>query len=169
MKEKKEKIWLVCFQREEDWCNIESRRGTRTRRCIPPHSTTIFSQRRKAWLKLFASASTSITWWIVTATPLTNRCNSMCPSIPTLNQCFTSLNDISWKRIISMREESRAREPNFGNFSKVEEKIKVIKEIREYFRKFFHKKESFNFSHFRRKLKFHIFSCLKLCFKISKI
>ena len=29
------------------------------------------------------------------------------------------------------------------------------------------KKENFNFSHFRRK--FHMFSCLKFCFKISKI
>jgi len=66
-----------------------------------------------------------------------------------------------------MREKSRVQGRDFRNFH-VEERMKVIKEIHECFRRFFYQ-ENFNFSHFRRKLKFHIFSCLKFCFKISKI
>jgi len=40
-------------------------------------------------------------------------------------------------------------------------RMKVIKEIHERFERFFYQEENFNFSPFRRKLKFHIFSCLK--------
>ncbi|KAL5130628.1 Phosphoglycerate mutase-like protein AT74H [Glycine soja] len=41
------------------------------------------------------------------------------------------------KRLIGVREESRVRERNFGNFQ-VEERMKVIKEIRERFERFFY-------------------------------
>ena len=64
--------------------------------------------------------------------------------------------------------ESRVRERDFENFQ-VEEKIKVIKEINKRFKRLFYQKENFNFLPFRKKLKFHIFNCLKLYFKISKI
>ena len=67
-----------------------------------------------------------------------------------------------------MREKSRVREKDFENF-KVEERMKVIKEIRKCFRRLLCQEENLNFSPFRRKLKFHIFSCLKFCFKIPKI
>jgi len=49
------------------------------------------------------------------------------------------------------------------------EMMKVIKEICKRFKRFFYQEENFNFSPFRKKLKLHIFSCLKFCFKISKI
>ena len=71
-------------------------------------------------------------------------------------------------RIIDVRKELRVREQDFGNFQ-VEERMKVIKEICQYFRIFLYQEGNFNFSPFKRKLKFHIFSCLKFCFKIPKI
>jgi len=79
-----------------------------------------------------------------------------------LRRCFLK------KMIINVREESRVRERNFKNFQ-AEERMKVIKKIHKHFRRFFYQEYNFNFSHFRRKLKFHIFSCLKFCFKIPKI
>ena len=79
-----------------------------------------------------------------------------------LKRCFLK------KRIIDVREESRIREKDFRNFH-VKERMNVIKEIHECFESFFNQEENFNFSPFRRKLKFHIFSYLKLYFKISKI
>jgi len=72
------------------------------------------------------------------------------------------------KKIIGMRKELRVRERNFENFQ-VEEKIKVIKEIHKLFGRFFYQEEKINFSPLRKKLKLHIFNCLKFCFKISKI
>ena len=71
-----------------------------------------------------------------------------------LRHCFLK------KRIIGVREESRVREHDFENYQ-VEERMKVMNEIHEHFGTFFYQEENFNFSHFRRKLKFHIFSCLK--------
>jgi len=59
-----------------------------------------------------------------------------------------------------VREESRVRERDFRNFQ-VEERMKVIKEIYECFKRFLYQEENFNFLHLRRKLKLHIFSCLK--------
>ena len=50
----------------------------------------------------------------------------------------------------------------------VEEEIKVKKKIHEHFEIFFYQEKNFNLSLFRRKLKFHIFNCLKFCFKIQK-
>ena len=44
----------------------------------------------------------------------------------------------SRKRIIGVREESRVREQDFGNFQ-VEERMKVIKETRERFGRFFYR------------------------------
>jgi len=82
------------------------------------------------------------------------------------DRCSASSN-IFLKRIIDVREESQVRERDFRNFQ-VEERMKVIKEIHEHFGRFFYQEENSNFSHFKRKLKFHIFS-LKLCFKIPKI
>jgi len=79
-----------------------------------------------------------------------------------LRQCFLK------KRIIGEREELRVEERDFENFH-VEKRKKVIKKMHELFGRFFHQEENFNFSSFRRKLKFYIFSCLKFCFKISKI
>ncbi|KAL5124692.1 Phosphoglycerate mutase-like protein AT74 [Glycine soja] len=79
-----------------------------------------------------------------------------------LRRCFLK------KRIINVREKSQVRECDFGNF-KIKERMKVIKEIYERFRRFFYQEENFTFSPFRRKLKFHIFSCLKFCYKIPKI
>ena len=73
-------------------------------------------------------------------------------------QCFLK------KRIIGVREESWVRERDSENFH-VEERMKVIKETREHFGRFFYQEENFNFSPFRRKLKFCTFSCLKFCFK----
>ena len=64
-----------------------------------------------------------------------------------------------------MIEESRV---DFENFE-VKGDMNVIKEIHEHFLRFFHQEDNFNFSPFRRKLKFHNFICLKFCFKISKI
>ena len=78
-----------------------------------------------------------------------------------LRQCFLK------KMIIDMMEELQVREPNFENFQ-VEEMMKVIKKIRERFGMFLYQEENFNFSPFRKKLKSHIFSCLKFCFKILK-
>jgi len=66
-----------------------------------------------------------------------------------------------------VREESRVRERDFGNFQ-VEDRMKVIKEIRESFGRFFYQEENFNFSLFRRKLKLHIFSCLNSILKFQK-
>jgi len=79
------------------------------------------------------------------------------------------LHELKWyflkKKIIGVREESRVQERDFRNHlgGKEDEGYK------EHFRRFFYKEENFNFSPFRRKLKFHIFSCLKFCFKILKI
>ena len=67
-----------------------------------------------------------------------------------------------------MREELRVREHDFENFQ-VEERMEVRMETHEHFERFFYQEENFNFSPFRRKLKFHIFSYLKFCFKILKI
>ena len=78
-----------------------------------------------------------------------------------LRQCFLK------QRIIGVREESRVRERDFENFQ-VKERMKLIKETHERFGRFFYQEENFNFSPFRRKLKFHIFNCLKFCFKIPK-
>ena len=50
-----------------------------------------------------------------------------------------------------------------------ERKDECYKEIGERFRRFLCQEENFNFSPFRRKLKLHVFSCLKFCFKIPKI
>ena len=50
---------------------------------------------------------------------------------------------------IQSREESRIQEKYFGNFQ-VEEKMNVIKEIRERFKRFFYQEETFNFSPFKR-------------------
>ncbi|KAL3033161.1 hypothetical protein AAZX31_02G122100 [Glycine max] len=72
------------------------------------------------------------------------------------------------KRIISMREESRFRKRDFGNFQVKERMKEVIKEIRKHFRRFLYQEENFNFSLFRKKLKFHIFNCLNFYFKIPK-
>ena len=41
----------------------------------------------------------------------------------------------------------------------------MIKKAHEHFERFFNLKKNFNFSHFKKKLKFHIFSCLKFYFK----
>jgi len=73
------------------------------------------------------------------------------------------------KKIIDVRKESRVRDQGFRRNFKVKERMKVIEEIYEFFGRFFYEEENFNFSPFRRKLKFHIFSYLKLCFKILKI
>ena len=76
----------------------------------------------------------------------------------------STLREFRWcflnKRIISVREESWVREWDLRNFQ-VEETMKVIKKIHKQFGRFFYQKENFNFSSFRRKLKFDIFSCLK--------
>ena len=141
---------------------------TKTRRRTPPHSTTAFSQRCKAWPRPSTPASTSATWWIATIAPLIGGCSSTCPpcphpiDVPRAQTVFLEEEDY-WcaGRVTS----SRTRFQNF----QVEERMKVIKEIHEHFRKFFYQEENFNFSHFRRKLKFHIFSCLKFYFKIPKI
>lgn len=49
-----------------------------------------------------------------------------------VGRCFSK------KRIIGVREESRIREQDFGNFQ-VEERMKVIKETRERFGRFFYR------------------------------
>ena len=72
------------------------------------------------------------------------------------------------KKIVDVRKESRVWERDFGNFQ-VKEMMKVIKKIRKRFERFFNQEENFNFSPFKRKLKFQIFSRLKFCSKISKI
>ena len=56
---RKEKIWLMYFQREEYWRGIGSRRGIGTQQRTPPYPTTAFSQRRKAWPRSFVPTSTS--------------------------------------------------------------------------------------------------------------
>ena len=146
----------------------ESRRGTWAQQRTPPHPTTTFSQWRKAWPRPSAPTSTSAAWWVAMATPLTGKYSSTCPPMHTPNWCFTSSNSISWRKGSSgWREESRVRERDFGNFQ-VGERMKVIKEIHKLFERFFYQEGNFNFSPFRMKLKFHIFSCLKLYFKISK-
>ena len=77
--QREKNIWLVCFQREEYWCGMGSRRETRTWRRTPPHPTTTFNQRRKAWPRPSTPASTSAIWWAATAAPLTSGCSSTYP------------------------------------------------------------------------------------------
>jgi len=81
----KEKICLVCFQREEYWCRMGCRRGTGTRRCTPPHLTTTFIQRHKAWPRPSVPTSTSAAWWVATTAPLTEGgavlCIPLCPHL----------------------------------------------------------------------------------------
>ena len=92
------------------------------------------------------------------------------PPMPTLDRCSVSSNGVSWRRGSSAWGKSREFENGISKtYFQVEEKMKVIKEIRECLGRFFYQEENFNFSPFRRKLKFHIFSCLKFCFKITKI
>ena len=53
-------------------------------------------------------------------------------------------------------------------FFKKKNTHKGYKKIHKCFKRFLYQEDNFNFSHLRRKLKFHIFSCLKLCFIIPK-
>jgi len=62
--QREEKIRLVCFQGEEYWCGMESRKGTGAHRRTPPHPTTVFSQQCKAWLRPSAPSNTFAVWWI---------------------------------------------------------------------------------------------------------
>lgn len=86
-----------------------------------------------------------------------------------LGRCFSK------KRIIGVREESRIREQDFGNFQ-VEERMKVIKETRELFGRFFYRfpegesaadvfdrvsSNSFSFCYFPKL--FTLFIFLKFC------
>ena len=48
-------------------------------------------------------------------------------------------------------------------------RMRSRREIHERFEGFFYQEENFNFSYFKRKLKFYIFNYLKFCFKIPKI
>ena len=160
----KEKIWLVCFQKEEYWCNMESRRGTGARRRTPPHPDHMAQGMTQALCAgehlchMMDSNGCSPDYRVqFYVSPYAHIWSMLHKFI----RCFLK------KRIIGVREES-LREWDFRNF-KGEERIKVIKKIRERFRIFLYQEENFNFSYFRRKLKFYIFSCLKFCFKISKI
>jgi len=154
MQGEEENIWLICFQREEYWCGMGSCMGIGKRSHIPLHSITTFNQRCKTWPKNFTPTST-----------LPSGCSFTCSPMPTPDQCSTSSVGVSWSRGSSVwGEESRIRERDFGNFE-VEGRMNVIKEIRRRFRRFFYQEVNFNFSHFRMKLKFHIFSCLKFFLK----
>lgn len=42
--------------------------------------------------------------------------------------------------------------------------MKIIKKIHKYFERFFYQEKNFNFSYFRKKLKFYLFNYLKFCF-----
>ena len=76
-----------------------------------------------------------------------------------LKRCFLK------KRIIGMRGELGVRKPDFGNFQ-VEERMGNTQTFLEGSSI---KNRISNLSLLIRKLKFHTFSCLKFCFKISKI
>jgi len=96
-----------------------------------------------------------------TGAPLTGGCNSMCPYAYIRSMLCVFRRYFLKKMIIGVREESWVREErDFENFQ-VGEKMNIIKEIHECFERFFYQEENFNFSPFRKKLKFHIFSCLK--------
>jgi len=106
--QREEKIWLVCFQREEYWCGMGSRRGTETW----PHLTTTFSQRRRTWSKPSAPTSTSAAWWAMTVPPLTGGCNavlcvSLCPhpiDAPRVQTMFLEEEDLRSKgRVASLK------------------------------------------------------------------
>ena len=96
--QREEKIWLVFFQREEYWCDMGSRRETRTQRLTPLHPSTTFSQWRKAWLRSSAPTSTSTAWWVATAALLTGGCSSTCFPTPAPNRCSTFLEEEDHRR-----------------------------------------------------------------------
>jgi len=103
-----------------------------------PHLTIAFSQQRKSWPRPSVSASTFTAWWAGMAAPLTGVCNSMCPPMSAHDQCSGSSDDFFLKKmIIGVREESWVQERDFRNFQ-VNERMNVIKEMREYFGRFFY-------------------------------
>ena len=157
----------MCFQKEEYWCGTESHRGAEKRRRTPSRPTTTFIQRRKAWPRSIAPTSTFAAWWTSTTTLLTGGCSSMCLPISTPNRRSASSDDVSWKRGSSVWKKSRKFENGVSENFQVKKKMKIIN--RQTFERLFYQQENFNFSHFKMKLKFDIFSCLKFCFKISKI
>jgi len=165
---REEKIWLVCFQKEEYWCawgvveeSGQSSVHHHTRPWIQSttQSMTQILRVGKHLRRVMGNDSCSSDWRMQFYVSPYARTRSM---LLEFRQCFLK------KRIIGVREESWVRERDSENFH-VEERMKVIKETREHFGRFFYQEENFNFSPFRRKLKFCTFSCLKFCFKISNI
>ena len=164
-------------KRRYDWCaskekNIDGHgesqgnRDTAAYTTTPDHNIQSMTQGMTHALhadqhlrRMMDSDSCSLDWWVQFYVSPYAHIQSM---LNELRRCFLK------KRIIGVREESRAREQEFQELSGGREE-KVIKKIREHFEKFFYQKENFNFYPFRRKLKFHIFCYLKFCFLISKI
>ncbi|KAH1243668.1 Phosphoglycerate mutase-like protein AT74H [Glycine max] len=72
------------------------------------------------------------------AAPLTDGYNSTCPPTACTRSTFRELKRCFLKkRIIDVREESRVREQDLGNFQ-MEERMNIINEIRERYERFFY-------------------------------
>ena len=138
--------------------------------------TTTFGQWHKTWLKPSASASTSTAWWVATTTPLTNGCSSTSPLIPTPNRYSTSSCSASHHLHCVSSVVPWVRGSYNAPFCFCHLFVFVVLPVfpsrivdallSKCFGRFSYQKENFNFSPFKRKLKFHIFSCLKFYFKI---
>ena len=127
-------------------------RKTRTRRRTPRHPITVFivngAMHGLSPPPRQALPSRDGQWWLFPWLAGAVLSVHLCPhpiNVLRLRWCFLK------KKIISVRKESRVWERDFENFQ-VKERMKVIKEIHEYFGRFFYQEENFNFSPFRRKL-----------------
>jgi len=103
---------------------------------IPDHSINLtaqgLAQARQAGVRLrrlIGGAGCSPDWRVQFYVSPYRRTRS---TLREVGRCFSK------KRMIGVREESRIREQDFGNFQ-VEERMKVIKENRERFGRFFYR------------------------------
>ena len=157
-KEKRRYGWYTSKEKDIDvaW-ESQVNRDTTTYKTIPDHNIKSAAQGMAQALhagehlyRVIGSDDCSLDWRVRFYVSPYNRTWS---SLRKLRRCFLK------KRIIGVRKELRVREWEEGGYEK---------NTRNYFGRFFYQEENFNFSPFKRKLKFHIFCYLKFSFKISK-
>ena len=162
-------------KRKYDWCASKEKNtvaawgvaGELGHGSVHHHTRPQHSIRRKAWPRPFVLASTSAAWWVATTTP---RLMGVVLRVPLRPHPI----DAPRAQTVFLEEDDHRHEERVASSRMRFRKLSGGREDEGYkgntrtFWKVFYEEENFNFSLFRRKLKFHIFSCLKLCFKIPK-